>query len=306
MEPHPRCPGAASARPATEVAAPIGATARALSCVWALALMLVLSPAQGGLLGGGVELRSQEELSDAAGEFTASRYLVYRGTDEKFHHFQETGKFGPLGPTGKFRIDKRLMALPDLLPGAVITYDQNQGVFRLRDDRGRQAVKADFVERYTREEERYLKAMAAARRFESAGPSPEKGEAGMALLRAAIESRRLDDAERLGRELLAMAYEVHTMHTYLGRIALERKDLEGAARHLVASAEETPATGPLVSFGPSMALAKPMAEAGQWDAVARYLRACQRFWDKPQLRDWQRYIEERRVPDFGANRFYGR
>ncbi len=280
-----------------------------------LACILGLSLALAGCLYGGVELRSQQELSDAAGEFAASRYLVYQGTDDRYHHFQETGKFGPLGPSGKFRIDKRQLDLPTLLPGAVITYDQNRGVFRLRDDRGRYEVKANFAERYTREEEMYQKAVAALAPLQAAGPSWKKSDAWLEALRRAFAAGHLQEAERYGQELLALdrivsasnpgASNIHIIHQYLGRIALQRQDLHAAGLHLVASAEQTPATPVLKTFGPGMDLARDLALAGQWEVVARYLLLCERFWPRRELRDWRLAIEDHRVPQFD-NLFYAR
>lgn len=286
--------------------------ARAWACIPGLCLCLALTGCQYG----GTELHSQEELSDAAGEFAASRYLVYRGSDDKYHHFQETGKFGPLGPAGKFRISKQMLALPTLAPGALITYDQNQGVFRLRDGGVRHVIKADFVERYTREEERYLKAIDAARPYQAAGPSPQKNLAWHAALRASFDAGHFDEAERHGQELLAMLRDiprpndtgdlVHSTHTYLGLIAMKRKDLPGAAQHLLASAEEAQPTPVLTSFGPSMALARELTLAGQWEVVARYLSLCERFWPQEKLRAWREDVENRRAPTNWTNLFYHR
>lgn len=262
------------------------------------------------------ELHSQRELSDAAGEFAASRYLVYRGSDDKYHHFQETGKFGPLGPTGKYRIDKKLLALPSVLPGAVITYDQNRGVFRLRDERGRHEIKADFVERYTREEEQYLRAIEALKPYREAGPSPQKNQAWHMALRTSYSAGHFDQAGQYGQALLVMLRDspttnpqgdlVHSAHTYLGLLAVKRNDLPGAAQHLMASAEEAQPTPVLTSFGPSMALAEQLARAGQWEVVDRYLERCQRFWPKEKVRDWRAEVQSHRVPRFGANLYYHR
>jgi hypothetical protein len=298
MDQNPGCPSAADARPRP----------------WGAACILGLCLALAGCLYGGTELHSQQELSDAAGGFAASRYLVYRSSDDTFHYFQETGKFGPLGPTGKFRIDKRHLALPTLLPGAVITYDQNRGVFRLRDDRGRYEVKTNFVERYTREEERYLKAVAALAPLRAAGSLREKNNAWLEALRGSFAAGHLEEAERYGQELLGLersassaelgSSNIHVIHQYLGKIALQRQDLTAAGLHLLASAEETPATPVLTSFGPGMALARDLALAGQWEVVARYLQLCERFWPRRELRDWRLAIEDHRVPQFG-NLFYG-
>lgn len=276
-----------------------------------LLLAIGLLPAIGLLLAGcqvtATELHSQKELSDVTNVFKASRYLVYEGSDERFHYFKETGKFGPLGPTGRFRIAKAQLALDPTAAGSLFTYDQNAGAFRLGQGRQARVIKADFTEPYTREEEKYLATVASLKPHEAAAPSMAKSQAWLQALRWAFHAGHFEEAARYSHELLAMeasaslpdhgSNRIHEAHTFLGLVALKRNDVAEAGRHLLASAEQAPPTPTLTSFGPRKQLARQLALAGQWEVVARYLALCERFWPTETLRAWQAQVQERRVPD---------
>lgn len=263
------------------------------------------------------ELHSQEELSDVAGVFAASRYLVYQSSDDRYHYFKEKSKFGPYGPSGEFRILKKHLPLVAPVPDSVFTYDQNAGVFRLRGTVNGQVIKADFTEKYTLEEEEYLKAVTALAPLKDAAPSEKKGQALHRAMRWSFHAGHFEDAERYGLELLALVPQLpvkdqahgeaheHIAHTFMGLMAIDRNDLPKAKQHLLASAAESAPTPTLTSFGPNMSLAKALAQRGQWEVVAQYLTLCERFWPRDELRAWRRQIERRRVPDFGANLSYG-
>lgn len=97
------------------------------------------------------------------------------------------------------------------------------------------------------------------------------------------------DYQRAGeaaRELLALSEKyrdnwnygnaVNGAHTVLGRIALKENDVEAAARHLRQSAIDI-ASPQTKSFGPSLDLAKELAQAGDKINVLAYLDSFERL-----------------------------
>jgi thiol-disulfide isomerase/thioredoxin len=97
----------------------------------------------------------------------------------------------------------------------------------------------------------------------------------------------LESAERDARSVLQLATAeptawnhddlVHAADTVLGRVALQRGDVEQAKARLLASGK-IDGSGVLGSFGPSMALAQELLAAGERDAVRQYLELCRSFW----------------------------
>jgi hypothetical protein len=96
--------------------------------------------------------------------------------------------------------------------------------------------------------------------------------------------------------------ELQTAHTILGRIALQRGQIEDAKHELLASGR-VKSNPPLMSFGPSMALAKELLEKGDRQTVLAYLDLCAKFWEmgQDQLAAWKKTIQEGGTPDFGVN-----
>jgi len=268
--------------------------------------VVVLSLSLGACGHFATELRSQEELSDVADEFRASRYLEYQSSDDGYHYFRERGKFGPFGPSRRFKIRNEHLELGAIHPDTVFTYDQNRGVFVVGHGDRQRLIKANFTEKYTREEEEYLAAIAAAMPFTTAAPSPEKRTAWLKLLRRAYHAKRFEHADRYARTLLGMELTgtlpdrgenpVHVVQTILGLIALERNDLVKASRHLLASADLEPPVPAITRSEPSLALARRLAAAGQWGVVAQYLALSEKFWDKKDLDAWRPQIAVHRVP----------
>lgn len=276
-----------------------------------------LSLALAGHPGPVIEIESQERWSDVVDVFTASRYVVYDHSDLTHHYFRETGKFGPLGPSARFRIARTLFPMQPVAPGSVITYEQNEGQFVVRDRHGgRSFIKASFRERYTREQELYLKAVDAAVNIPPGPASAQKSEAWLEVLRRAHQAGHLEVAERYAQELLAMersadlrdpgSNRVHRTHLYLGQLALQRSDEAEARAHLLAAATEARLTPTLMRFGPGMDLAQALWAAGDRDTVIEYFRLCRRFWDDPKLTQWLDRAERGEAPDFGANLYYGK
>lgn len=98
---------------------------------------------------------------------------------------------------------------------------------------------------------------------------------------------------------------LHYGNTFLGLIAFKEGDTHKAKEYLISSAN-TPGSPQLDSFGPNMSLARKLLDAGEADAVLRYLKLCSRFWDQEfsQVSKWSSAIEVGRDPSFGPNLFY--
>lgn len=102
-----------------------------------------------------------------------------------------------------------------------------------------------------------------------------------------FEAERLDEsttcASLLLEEASAQVHDwnhgnaVHDGHALLGEIALRRRDVDAAERHL-SQAGETPGSPQLGSYGPKMTLARELLALGRRDAVRSYLEACRKFW----------------------------
>lgn len=143
----------------------------------------------------------------------------------------------------------------------------------------------------------------------SAGSTEERALALDDLARYELAAGRLDAADRLATELLALAPElegtwnhgnvIHAGHTVHGLVALRRGSLEDAKRHLLASAE-TSGSPQLNSFGPSMTLAHALVERGEASIVLRYLERCDRFWEHGHdlVLQWERDLRSNRTADF--------
>lgn len=113
--------------------------------------------------------------------------------------------------------------------------------------------------------------------------------------------RLLSDAES-GAGMGLEDSELQTGHTILGRIALQRGHMEDAKRELLDSGR-VKSNPPLMSFGPSMMLAKALLEKGERETVLAYLDLCAKFWEmgQDQLVAWKKTIQEGGTPDFGVN-----
>jgi hypothetical protein len=130
-------------------------------------------------------------------------------------------------------------------------------------------------------------------------------------------------AKRLAQEYLAAAPRfpcdwnygnaVHNANAVLGLIALQEGDRAAAVRHLLAAGRSR-GSPQLDTFGPSLLLAKRLAEAGEFDAVATYVRSIRRFWEAKEptilgflglggkpMTGWLETLAAGRVPDFGLN-----
>ncbi|MBI5527321.1 MAG: hypothetical protein HY897_13380 [Deltaproteobacteria bacterium] len=128
------------------------------------------------------------------------------------------------------------------------------------------------------------------------------------LATAAVEAGELEKAGRYAMKLLKGAKEcaanwhygnaIFEGHTVLGRVALQKGDLESAKMHLL-EAGKTPGSPQLDSFGPDMTLAKALLEKGEKAAVVRYLELCSTFWEsgREALSEWRAQIADGKTPD---------
>lgn len=134
-----------------------------------------------------------------------------------------------------------------------------------------------------------------------------------ALAKAAFLAEEWDKAEGYAEELLARAPDhegawdygnaLHHGHNILGRVALERGDVEAAKQHLIESGR-TPGSPQLNSFGPNMSLAKGLLEVDETDVVIEYFELCASFWKRDQLDTWTEQVRAGSIPSFGANLVY--
>lgn len=125
----------------------------------------------------------------------------------------------------------------------------------------------------------------------------------------AVDAGRLREAVRYAGNLLRYARRfrtnwncgnaLHHAHGALGRVALRRKRLPDAKRHLIASAK-TRGSPQLNSFGPSHDLASELLARGEAKTVVRYLELCRRFWSmgEKHVDAWTRSIKESGTTDF--------
>lgn len=133
--------------------------------------------------------------------------------------------------------------------------------------------------------------------------------------KAALDAGEVAFAERCGSDMLAWARdktpqeaanELHQGHLLLGRVALRRGDPESAKAHLLAAAD-VPGSPQLNSFGPNMALAKELLEAGEAKTVLAYFDRLRTFWElgcDGSLDEWAEDVRNGKLPEFGANLVY--
>ncbi len=95
---------------------------------------------------------------------------------------------------------------------------------------------------------------------------------------------------------------VHDANMVLGLVAVARSNIELGAEHLLL-AGATPGSPQLNSFGPNMRLAKTLLEAGEKDAVVKYLESCKLFWksEDGRLDSWIAAIRGGGMPYFRHN-----
>lgn len=98
---------------------------------------------------------------------------------------------------------------------------------------------------------------------------------------------------------------LHYGNTFLGLIAFKEGNIHRAKEYLISSAN-TPGSPQLDSFGPTMRLARKLLDAGETDAVLKYLELCSNFWDQDfsQVYKWSSAIRAGRNPKFGPNLYY--
>ena len=100
---------------------------------------------------------------------------------------------------------------------------------------------------------------------------------------------------------------LHQGNLILGRIALKQGKKESAKAFLI-KAGRMPGGATFGGFGPNMALAKELLEAGEQAVVIEYLQICKKFWPydrkKGKLDRWIKTIRAGKIPKFGGNLVY--
>ena len=135
------------------------------------------------------------------------------------------------------------------------------------------------------------------------------------LAKRSFEVAEMDKAGKYAKQLLEIAPKHRDSWNYgnaifygnliLGRIALQRGDVDAATGYLFA-AGATPGSPQLNSFGPNMSLAKELLERGEPDAVLQFFALCKKFWsvDSGKLEKWAAEVRRGKVPEFGASLNY--
>ena len=93
--------------------------------------------------------------------------------------------------------------------------------------------------------------------------------------------------------------QFHYGNITLGKVALAKGDIQGAASYLVI-AGSTPGSTQLKYSGPDTELAKQLLEKGERESVLRYLDQCASFWERGQdkLREWNILVRAGQIPSF--------
>lgn len=99
--------------------------------------------------------------------------------------------------------------------------------------------------------------------------------------------------------------QTHYGNLTLGRLALRQGDT-GEARARLLAAGRIDGGPALSSFGPNMALALDLLEAGATDVVLEYFELCAAFWERgqDQLAAWTEAVEAGEIPNFRGNLIY--
>ena len=132
---------------------------------------------------------------------------------------------------------------------------------------------------------------------------------------AAFRAGNMDQAKLLSLDLMEQAKSwkenwnygnaIHVANLVLGRIALNKGEIEAAKIYLV-EAGKTPGSPQLNSFGPDMVFAKELLKKGERETVTKYFDLCSKFWDKrfSKIEQWKVIVANGDIPDFEANLRY--
>jgi hypothetical protein len=188
---------------------------------------------------------------------------------------------------------------PETASSLAQSYEQERILARSSEERATLARKAMSVR------ERGLENADGEDRFYALG----------SLAMSAFEAGDTVKAQSYASELLQLAKKFRQNWNYgnalydgnitLGRVDLERGNIDGAKEHLLA-AGQTPGSPQLDSFGPNMTLAKALLDKDERDIVLTFLQSCQKFWKMggDKLTAWIATIRGGGMPDFGVNLRY--
>jgi hypothetical protein len=204
----------------------------------------------------------------------------------------------------------RLEVMPPQAPGArpltpkmnfdlqdVMASTQRQAELREKFPRSPGQVLADFEQEYSGDED--------IQRFYGLSN----------LAKAAAQAGNWEKAQCYAAELLRLAPEyredwnygnaIHDGNMVLGLTALHQGKTGSAEQYLLEAAK-TPGSPQLDSFGPNMALAKELIDAGEGSAVLPYFDLCRGFWKTGAraLDNWSATVRGGGKPFFGANLLY--
>jgi hypothetical protein len=100
---------------------------------------------------------------------------------------------------------------------------------------------------------------------------------------------------------------IHHGHTILGVVYIHKGMVTEAEEELLESAR-TSGSAELGTHGPNLYLAHLLLQRQRTEIVLEFFDLCSAFWaGRPeQVSGWREQIEEGKVPDFGANLWWGR
>ena len=307
---------------------PITGTVRYLAraLLWALTLLALAGCSD--QVTGPEPLADQQALSDIARHRHYATAVFLEGhaevDGERVHVFAErtVSKFGGGDrihlftlPAAELELDTDLDAFSgpdDLRFDHRFYYDHDGGAFVLYrgDSRSRmdilETVPAEFDEEFTLAGETCREARDRARESPDSVADVDYAAA------VCLWSGDVEIAREFAAGLVELSakvfggeqgYALHKAHTHLGRIALLEGERSAAKVHLQRSVQVTP-SATMRTFGPNMALARDLLQAGERQAVLDYLEACGRFWSDDQLSTWTVQVRNGQTPDFSANLNY--
>lgn len=127
---------------------------------------------------------------------------------------------------------------------------------------------------------------------------------------------KVEDARNYATELLSLDEKfkgeswrdgsaVYDANLVLGRIAAQEGRTDEARQYLLEAGKST-GSPVLMSFGPSMSLARDLLQSGERDAVLDFFELCRKFWTlgDERLTLWSSDVRAGRMPDFGDNLLY--
>ena len=81
---------------------------------------------------------------------------------------------------------------------------------------------------------------------------------------------------------------------------MQSGDRDKAKTHLLAAGKVS-STPELLRAGPDMLLASKLLIKDETEVVLEYFELCEKFWKKPELKQWVEQVKQGEIPDFGMH-----